>query len=50
VDPYTLTLYLLAGAFSISLCLVLLIYAYLQPGTRLLRGFALAILLLSVVA
>jgi len=48
VDTNTLTLYLVAGGFSISLSLVLMVFAYLQPGTRMLNSFALAVLLLSV--
>jgi hypothetical protein len=44
----TLTLYLLAGGFSFSLGLVLLVFAYLQGGTRVLGSFAVATVLLSI--
>lgn len=47
MDTHTLTLYLVAGGLSISLCLVLLVFAYLQPGTRMLNSFALGIFLLA---
>ncbi|MBV5298061.1 MAG: hypothetical protein JZU64_07970 [Rhodoferax sp.] len=47
LDLNTLTLYLLAGGLSISLSLVLWAFAYFQPGTRLLKGCAMAILMLS---
>jgi len=48
LDSSTLTLYLVAGGFSLSLCLVLLVFAYLQPSTRMLSHFALGIFLFSV--
>lgn len=48
MDSSTLTLYLVAGGFSISLCLLLLVLAYLQPGTRMLNPFALGIFLFSL--
>jgi len=48
LDSNTLTLYLVAGGFSISLCLVLLVMAYLQPGTRMLNPLALGIFLFSL--
>ena len=48
LDSNTLTLYLVAGGFSLSLCLMLLVMAYLQPGTRLLNPLALGIFLFSL--
>ena len=47
MNSNTLTLYLVAGAVSFGLCVVLLVGARLQPGTRLLKGFAGAIGLLA---
>ena len=43
----TLTLYLIAGALSISLGLVLMVFAYLRPGSGLMKSGAIAILMLS---
>ena len=47
MNSNTLTLYLVAGAVSFGLCVVLLVGARFQPGTRLLKGFAGAIGLLA---
>ena len=44
----TLTLYLLAEGVSINLSLVLTAFANFQPGTRLNKSCAVAILMLSV--
>ena len=44
----TLTLYLLAEGVSINLSLVLTAFAHFQPGTRLNKSCAVAILMLSV--
>jgi signal transduction histidine kinase len=48
MDLNTLTLYLVAGAMSFGLCVVLLVGARLQPGTRLLTGCAGAIALMTL--
>ena len=48
MDSNTLSLYLVAAGVSISLSLVLMVFAYLRPGTRLLKSCAAAILMLSV--
>ncbi len=48
MDPNTLTLYLVAGGLSLSLSLVLWMFAYLHRGTRLLKSIAVAIVVLSV--
>ena len=47
MDPNTNTLYLIAGALSICLSLVLVVVARLQPGSGLMRRSVVAILLLS---
>ena len=47
MDLNTLTLYLVAGAVSFGLCIVLLVGARLQPDTRLLKSCAGAIGLLA---
>jgi len=47
LDQHTLTLYLVAGGLSLSLSIALLVFAYLQPDTRLMKSSALAILLMS---
>ncbi len=47
MDPNTLTLYTVAAGLSFSLSLVLLVFAYFQPDTRLIRSWAVAILVLS---
>lgn len=44
----TLNIYLFAGGLSICLSLLLAAFAYFQPGTRLLKSCAVAILMLSV--
>ena len=48
MDPNTLTLYLIAGGWSICLSLLLLVLARLQPASGLLRRCVLAFFLLSV--
>lgn len=48
MDLNTLTLYLVAGAISGGLCVVLLVGAHLHPGTRILKSFALAIAMMAV--
>ena len=48
MDPNTLTLYLIAGAWSLCLSLLLLALARLQPASGLLRRCVLAFFLLSV--
>ncbi len=47
MDPYTLTLYLIAGASSIGLALLMTVIAYLQPGSWLLRNCAIGIYILA---
>ena len=47
MDPNTLTLYGVAGVLSLSLALVMNIYARFQPGTRLIRTWAIAIIVLA---
>ncbi len=47
LDPNTNTLYLIAGAWSLCLSLLLLALARLQPASGLIRRSVLAILLLS---
>jgi signal transduction histidine kinase len=48
MDLNTLTLYLVAGAVSFGLCIVLLVGARLRPDARLLKSCAGAIALLSL--
>ena len=48
MDANTLTLYLVAGGLSISLSLMLLVFAHFQPGTQVMKTCAVAILMLSV--
>jgi len=48
VDPNLLTLYLVAGGLSLSLSLVLTIFARFHPGAGLARRWATAILIMSV--
>ena len=48
MDPNTLTLYLIASAWSFCLSLLLLVVARLKPTSGLIRDSVLAILLLSV--
>jgi len=43
-----LTFYSVAAGLSLCLCLVLLIFARFQPGTLLIRSWALAVTLLSI--
>ena len=43
----TLTLYLIAGALSISLGLVMMVFTYLRPGNGLMKNGAIAIVMLS---
>lgn len=47
MDPNLLTLYLVAGGLSLSLSLVLTIFARFLPGAMLARRWAVAILVLS---
>lgn len=47
MDPNTLTLYTVAAGLSFSLSLVMVVFAYFQPDTRLIRSWAVAILVLS---
>ena len=48
LDNNTLSLYLLAGGLSMGLSLVLILLAHLQPGSRIFKSCAIAIVLLSV--
>jgi len=47
VNINTLSIYLVAGALSVSLSTVLAVFARLYPGTRILKSCAVAILMLS---
>jgi len=47
LDPNTLTLYTVAAGLSFSLSLVMVVFAYFQPDTRLIRSWAVAILVLA---
>ena len=46
--PVTLTFYSVASGLSLSLCLVLLLFARFLPGTLVIRSWALAVLVISI--
>ncbi|MFZ4859715.1 MAG: ATP-binding protein [Desulfuromonadaceae bacterium] len=46
--PVTLTFYSIAAALNVCLCMVLLIFARFQPGTLMIRSWAISFLMLAV--